>query len=112
MVHTVPPSREDYRLTEHVGPRMTARAALQSESWSARGEMTAQVHDRYGRALGDANALDFDDLLLRSVELFATAETVKGRYAERFRFIMVDEYQDTNQPQYLLIRHLADDRRY
>ncbi len=104
-------ARQALSLISRIKNRMIDPVALQSESWSARGEMTAQVHDRYGRALGDANALDFDDLLLRTVEMFATAETVKRRYAEQFRFIMVDEYQDTNQPQYLLIRHLASHHR-
>jgi DNA helicase-2/ATP-dependent DNA helicase PcrA len=85
--------------------------ALRGESWSARGEMATKVYERYRRALNEANALDFDDLLLRTVELFATAGPVKQRYSEQFRFIMVDEYQDTNQPQYLLIHHLADHHR-
>jgi DNA helicase-2/ATP-dependent DNA helicase PcrA len=84
---------------------------LRGESWSARGEIAAKVYERYQRALAEANALDFDDLLLRTVDLFATAAAVKQRYGQRFRFIMVDEYQDTNQPQYLLIRHLADHHR-
>jgi len=61
--------------------------------------------------LGDNSALDFDDLLLRTVELFEKAERVRHRYAARFRFIQVDEYQDTNRPQYLLIRQLADEHR-
>ena len=104
-------ARQALSLISRIKNRMIDPETLQSESWSARGEMTAQVFDHYGRALADANALDFDDLLLRTVELFATAETVKRRYAERFRFIMVDEYQDTNQPQYLLIHHLASHHR-
>ena len=57
--------------------------------------------------LKDANALDFDDLLLRTVELFDKAPKVRERYADKFRFVMVDEYQDTNRPQYLLIQQLA-----
>src|SRR5438093_670881 len=54
------------------------------------------------------NALDFDDLLLKSVELMEQVPSVLAKYAERFRFVMVDEYQDTNRPQYLLIRRLAE----
>ena len=53
------------------------------------------------------NALDFDDLLLKTVELFEKSERVRTKYAEQFRFVMVDEYQDTNRPQYLLISRLA-----
>ena len=90
----------------HAKNTMEGRASLQ-EQWSARGEQLVKIYDRYTTALGDANALDFDDLLLRTVELFETAEAVRARYSERFRFVMVDEYQDTNRPQYLLIQHLS-----
>ena len=62
----------------------------------------------YLNALKESNALDFDDLLLRTVELFEQSERVRTKYAEQFRFVMVDEYQDTNRPQYLLIRRLAE----
>ena len=72
-----------------------------------RDEQIARVYEQYTRALTDANALDFDDLLLKAVALFETSLSARTRYAERFRYIMVDEYQDTNRPQYLLIRHLA-----
>src|SRR6185295_1545949 len=54
------------------------------------------------------NAVDFDDLLLKTVELFETSEATRQFYSEQFRFVMVDEYQDTNRPQYLLIRRLAE----
>ena len=65
---------------------------------------------QYNRTLTDANALDFDDLLLKAVALFETSESARQRYTERFRYVMIDEYQDTNRPQYLLIRHLASHR--
>src|SRR5436190_44907 len=52
-------------------------------------------------------ARDFDDLLLKTVELFEKAEAVREKYARKFVHVMVDEYQDTNRPQYLLIRRLA-----
>ena len=105
------PARQALSLINQAKNQMQDPEALRGESWSARGEMAAKVYERYRRALHDANALDFDDLLLRTVDLFATADSVKRRYSEQFRFIMVDEYQDTNQPQYLLIRHLADHHR-
>ena len=108
---TVLPARQALSLISQAKNQMVDPESLRGESWSARGEMAATVYERYRRALREANALDFDDLLLRTVELFATAERVKRRYSEQFRFIMVDEYQDTNQPQYLLIRHLADHHR-
>ena len=105
------PARQALSLISQAKNQMVDPERLRGERWSARGEMAARVYERYRRALHEANALDFDDLLLRTVELFATAERVKRRYSEQFRFIMVDEYQDTNQPQYLLIRHLADHHR-
>ena len=105
------PARQALSLISQAKNQMLDPETLRGESWSARGETAARVFERYRRALTEANALDFDDLLLRTVELLATAERVKQRYSEQFRFIMVDEYQDTNQPQYLLIRHLADHHR-
>ena len=105
------PARQALSLISQAKNQMLDPEALRGESWSARGEMAAKVYERYRRALNEANALDFDDLLLRTVELFATAGPVKQRYSKQFRFIMVDEYQDTNQPQYLLIHHLADHHR-
>ncbi len=65
------------------------------------------IYEGYRRALRESNALDFDDLLLRTVDLFEREE-VRGRYARRFRFLLVDEYQDTNRPQYLLLRRMAE----
>jgi ATP-dependent DNA helicase UvrD/PcrA len=67
----------------------------------------AKIYRRYVDALRESNALDFDDLLLKTVELVDRSESVRSRYAGQFRFVMVDEYQDTNRPQYLLMRHLA-----
>ena len=70
-------------------------------------EQLAAVWERYARTLRTNRALDFDDLLLESVRLFDESDEARARYAERFRYVMVDEYQDTNRPQYLLVRHLA-----
>ena len=74
-------------------------------------DRVAQVYTRYVRALADAGALDFDDLLLKTVELFETSERVRAKYAQQFRHVLVDEYQDTNRPQYLLVRRLAEKHR-
>jgi DNA helicase-2/ATP-dependent DNA helicase PcrA len=62
----------------------------------------------YITALKDASALDFDDLLLKTVELFESVPSVRNKYATQFKFVMVDEYQDTNRPQYMLITRLAE----
>ena len=86
-------------------------ADLRQETWSAQGELTAKAYEKYREDLKKANALDFDDLLLETVKRFEKAEPVRRRYGERFRFVMVDEYQDTNAPQYHLIRLLTDEHR-
>lgn len=65
------------------------------------------VYERYQKLLRQANALDFDDLLLKTLELFREHPEILDQYQERFRYIMVDEYQDTNRAQYLLIKQMA-----
>jgi DNA helicase-2/ATP-dependent DNA helicase PcrA len=87
--------------------RMEGPDALRG-AWNLRDEQIARIYERYLVALRDANALDFDDLLLKTVELFETSAPVRDRYARKFKYVMVDEYQDTNRPQYLLIRRLAE----
>src|SRR5687767_294155 len=77
-------------------------------AWNLRDEQIAKVYARYLDALRDSNALDFDDLLLKTVELFESSEAVRHKYAQKFRYVMVDEYQDTNRPQYLLIKRLSE----
>ena len=68
----------------------------------------AQVYKEYEKQLRANNALDFDGLLLKTVQLFQTQADVLDYYQERFRYIMVDEYQDTNTVQFQLIRILAE----
>ncbi|MBZ5513877.1 MAG: UvrD-helicase domain-containing protein [Acidobacteriia bacterium] len=70
-------------------------------------ERLASLYERYERKLRDSNALDFDDLLLKTVELFYKAPAICDEYNRRFRYILVDEYQDTNRIQYELIRQLT-----
>ena len=67
----------------------------------------AQVYREYQQALKQNNALDFDDLIMKTVELFKLDKEVLASYQDRFRHIMVDEYQDTNTAQFELIRLLA-----
>lgn len=66
------------------------------------------VYREYQKRLRQNNAMDFDDILLNTVKLFERNEEILLRYQERFQYIMVDEYQDTNHIQYRLIRQLAD----
>jgi DNA helicase-2/ATP-dependent DNA helicase PcrA len=67
----------------------------------------AKVAARYQEILAGANALDFDDLLLRTVALLDRDLAVREAYQRRFRYVLVDEYQDTNRAQYELVRHLV-----
>ncbi len=67
----------------------------------------AQVYTEYQKMLRKNNALDFDDLIFKTVELFRADPEVLDYYQERFRYIMVDEYQDTNTAQFQLVKTLA-----
>jgi DNA helicase II / ATP-dependent DNA helicase PcrA len=88
--------------------RMETPQAIAAAAWNPKDEQFGRVYALYAKALTGSNALDFDDLLLKTVDLFQQSERVHAKYAEQFRFVMVDEYQDTNRPQYLLISSLAD----
>ena len=90
----------------HAKNRMEASEGIPG-AWTSRDEQVSKLFESYTRALKEANALDFDDLLLKTVELFEQSSSVRERYTKKFRYVMVDEYQDTNRPQYLLVRHLA-----
>lgn len=79
--------------------------ALQAGSYYE--EIVAKVYARYQKELRTQNALDFDDLIHLTVKLFQEHPAVLLKYQEMFRYIMVDEYQDTNYPQYLLVHLLA-----
>jgi DNA helicase-2/ATP-dependent DNA helicase PcrA len=74
-------------------------------------EKLASVFERYERKLRLANALDFDDLLLKTVDLFYQAPDVRQAYNQQFRYVLVDEYQDTNRTQYQLVRQLTLEHR-
>ncbi|MBZ5525536.1 MAG: UvrD-helicase domain-containing protein [Acidobacteriia bacterium] len=73
-------------------------------------EVVAQVFAEYRKELRKANALDFDDLLLEAVRLLKSSAEVRERYQRRFEYLLIDEYQDTNRPQYELIKLLAGSR--
>ena len=70
-------------------------------------QVVADVYALYQKRLGQANALDFDDLIMRTVEVIQRFPEVKQRLRSRFRHILVDEYQDTNHAQYVLIKELV-----
>jgi ATP-dependent DNA helicase UvrD/PcrA len=106
--------------------QLTPRAVLSRISWAKnhmldpqeiylgsndpKTERVAHIYEIYRRELRKANALDFDDLLLETVRLLKSSAEVRDYYNRRFQYILVDEYQDTNRPQYELMRMLAGTR--
>ena len=73
-------------------------------------ERIAHIYEEYRKELRKANAMDFDDLLLEAARLLKSVAAVREYYNRRFQYLLVDEYQDTNRPQYELMRLLAGDR--
>jgi DNA helicase-2/ATP-dependent DNA helicase PcrA len=71
----------------------------------------AYIYKAYQTALFQRNAMDFDDLLVKAVELFVNFQDVLEKYQSRFKYILVDEYQDTNRVQYILLKMLAQKHR-
>ncbi|MFC1615758.1 DNA helicase PcrA [Patescibacteria group bacterium] len=71
-------------------------------------EKVALIYPRYQNALQKNNALDFDDLIMKTVQLFDQNPTVLENFRQKFQFISVDEYQDTNRSQYILIKQLTE----
>lgn len=86
-----------------------------SKKWAGSGdwkrERVAKIYARYDCILCEANALDFDDLILHTVRLLQNEPDVRAYYQRKFRYILIDEYQDTNRMQYELVRLLADGHR-
>jgi DNA helicase II / ATP-dependent DNA helicase PcrA len=70
-------------------------------------EKIAHIFEEYRKELRKSNALDFDDLLLETVRLLKSSAAVRERYQRRYQYMLIDEYQDTNRPQYELIKLLA-----
>src|ERR1700684_432130 len=83
---------------------------LYLQSADPKTEKIAHLYEEYRKELRKANAFDFDDLLLEAVRLLKAASQVREYYNRRFQYLLIDEYQDTNRPQYELMRMLAGDR--
>lgn len=83
-------------------PKKTADTAI-----SSREEVFAEIYDEYEKRMRASNALDFDDLILKTTLLFDKFPETAEKYAYRFRYIHVDEYQDTNMTQYTLVKQLS-----
>jgi len=109
-VQQIPPAMMLNRISsaksELVGPGEYARSHN-----DFMGKKTAAVYRSYQEALLLANAMDFDDLLVNAYRLLSEHDDVRQKYQDRFRYIHVDEYQDTNHAQYRLISLLAETRR-
>ena len=85
--------------------------AYESKNTSFFGERIAQVYREYDRRLRESNGLDFDDLISKTIELLETDVDVRTRYQNKFRYILVDEYQDVNYAQYKLCAILAGEHK-
>jgi DNA helicase II / ATP-dependent DNA helicase PcrA len=82
-------------------------AEVKPTQFDVPGPAAKRVYERYQKSLQAASAVDFGDLIVRVIELFRTRPDILERYASRFRYILVDEFQDTNPAQYLLLQLLA-----
>jgi DNA helicase-2/ATP-dependent DNA helicase PcrA len=91
--------------------RLVAPRAAAQESDDPRDALAATAYAAYERELARRRMLDFDDLLLRALGLLREHEEVRAALEDRFRWLMVDEYQDTNRPQYEIVRLIAGQRR-
>jgi DNA helicase-2/ATP-dependent DNA helicase PcrA len=101
-----PPRRVLARISARKNAARGAAADDEDED-SVASATLLRIAERYRQTLEAAAALDFDDLLLRTVELFDRDAAVRDAYRRRFPYVLVDEYQDTNRAQYELVRHLA-----
>ncbi len=104
-----PPRAVQARISDAKNTLIDAES-LAEQQGSPFEELVAQAYRLYERRMLEANAMDFDDLLMRAVNLLELFEDVRLRYQQRFRWILVDEYQDTNRAQYRLLALLAADR--
>ncbi|MEE0957502.1 MAG: 3'-5' exonuclease [Ruminococcus sp.] len=87
---------------------MTPKEMLQKAEFDSRKASIAKVYEVYQARLKTADAMDFDDLLCKTVELFEQCPDILGFYQNQFKYIMVDEYQDTNRVQYRFVSMLAE----
>jgi DNA helicase-2/ATP-dependent DNA helicase PcrA len=96
------------RYISHAKNELVVPEEMQAGTY--REEVAKRVYERYQQSLAENGALDFDDLLMKAVELFRHNGEARTRYQRRYPFILVDEWQDTNMAQYELVKLLAGDR--
>jgi DNA helicase-2/ATP-dependent DNA helicase PcrA len=106
MQHRAALSRISHAKSQKQSPEDIARAAMDPVA-----TRFATVYERYEARLRESNALDFDDLLLEAVNLLRHDDATRQKLNDRYEFVMVDEYQDTNRIQYELMRLLTEQRR-
>jgi DNA helicase-2/ATP-dependent DNA helicase PcrA len=91
--------------------RMQTPEAFLAEGTDSKDQLVGSVWQRYNEYLGRTRTLDFDDLLLEAVRLLRDHESVREAYRKRYRYLLVDEYQDTNHPQYEIVRLIGEAHR-
>jgi DNA helicase-2/ATP-dependent DNA helicase PcrA len=105
------PPRSVHAAISDAKNRLRTAADLAGEAGSFSDEIVARLYARYERALRTNQAMDFDDLLMLTVQMLEADQEVRGHYQSRFRHVLVDEYQDTNHAQYRLVRVLGEPER-
>ncbi len=105
-IQQVQPSAVHARIS-HAKNRMKTPADLANTAVDIFDEKVSHVFEEYQKRLTAANAMDFDDLLLHPIRLFDEHPDTLAHYQQQFRYILIDEYQDTNRAQYQIVRRLA-----
>ncbi len=107
----VPPKRAFYSI-KHYKNQMITPAEVADQPLMMRGGVDlAEIYNLYQKRLKQNNAMDFDDLLLKPLELFSQNPAILRMYRNRFQYILVDEYQDTNRAQFQLVKYLSSQHR-
>lgn len=88
--------------------QLISHRQFQNQALDYIGEKVAKVYERYENRLKSNNAMDFDDLLIKPIELFQKKKSVLEKYQYKFKFCLVDEFQDTNRAQYVVTKKIAD----
>jgi DNA helicase-2/ATP-dependent DNA helicase PcrA len=91
--------------------RMLTAEGFLADGGGSRDQLVGSVWQRYREFLARTRSLDFDDLLLEAVRLLREREDVRARYRKRYRYLLVDEYQDTNHPQYEIVKQIGGEHR-
>ncbi len=107
----LPPREVKSKISDAKNKLLSPDEWFQQSAKDYRCQLISDVYREYEVRLRTSNALDFDDLLVKTLELFTAHPPVLDAYRNRFRYIHVDEYQDTNYAQYMLVRLLAGDAR-